>query len=133
VSELWSLAENLGRERDFRITRKSFAEEIALAIGLILKEDGRSRDVFAEDLTAFLGEKVSRAMLDAYASKARKEHSVPAQRLFAIVAISGRWDILDALISKFDVRIATFKDVALMETGKAYLNLRRLERKLDAE
>jgi len=95
------------------------AEKIARTVGKILKEDGRDREKIAEKVSELLGEKVSRAMIDAYSSQARREHPIPAHRLLALLSVTGRWDCLDALLCEWGMRIATPEDVKLLILGNA--------------
>ena len=64
-------------------------------VGSMLNSDERPREVIAAEMTVLLGEKVSRKMLDAYASPAREEHKVPFSRLLALVLVTKRHDLLD--------------------------------------
>jgi hypothetical protein len=76
-----------GLERRFNVTVATILNtEAAL---------GRSREVIAAEMSVLLDEEVSRAMLDAYASPARTEHKVPASRLWALIAVTQRLDLLD--------------------------------------
>lgn len=72
--------------------------QISRAVGTILKEDDRAREVIAAEMSVLLEEDISRFMLDAYSSPARPEHKVPASRLLALVAVTNRFDMLDGLL-----------------------------------
>jgi hypothetical protein len=85
----------------------------------MLNDDDRSREQIAADLSQFTGERISRAMLDAYSSKARREHPIPAHRLLALTVLTGRWDVFDALIFPLGVRLATGSDVDTLMLGNA--------------
>ena len=132
TEEGWTLLESLVHGESFAISRADFSEEIACAVGLMMKEDPRSRYELADDLSAFTSEKISKEMLDAYASKARKEHNIPAHRMLAITAITGRWDILNAVFQRLGVFVATRKDVEFAKLGNAYRAMRSIERSLES-
>jgi len=83
----------------------------------MLKDDSRSREEMASELSAFVGEPISMAMLNAYCSPARDKHGAPAYRFFALVALTGRWDLLDTLMQRFGVRVATQSDLKTLATG----------------
>ena len=72
--------------------------QISLAAATILNSDLRSRERIAADMSELLGEDVSRAMLDAYASPAREDHRVSMSRFLALVAVTARHDVLDLVL-----------------------------------
>jgi hypothetical protein len=72
--------------------------QVSEAASDILHGDERSREVIAAEMSRLLGEDVSRAMLDAYASPAREGHKVPMSRFLGLVAVTDRHDILDRLL-----------------------------------
>ena len=72
-----------------------FEARVNRAVGSMLNSDERSREVIAAEMSVLLGEEVTRAMLDAYASPARIEHKVPFSRLIALVVVTRRHDLLD--------------------------------------
>ena len=71
---------------------------ISATVATILNTDSRQREVIAAEMSVLLDEDVSRMMLDAYASPARAEHKVPMSRFFALVAVTGRHDLMDPLM-----------------------------------
>ncbi len=73
-------------------------QQISRAAGTILNSDPRSRAVIAAEMSELLGEEVSSAMLDAYASPARREHKVIMSRFLALVAVCERHDVLDQVL-----------------------------------
>lgn len=78
-----------------------FERRVNALVGAILNTEhaaGRPREVIAAEMSVILGEDVSRAMLDAYASPARTEHKVPFSRLMALIVVTGRQDMLDPLM-----------------------------------
>lgn len=60
--------------------RSSFARAISAA----MKESGKSRAKIAAEMTESLGEEITENMLNAYASEARQEHTIPHIRLLAL-------------------------------------------------
>ena len=72
-----------------------FEQRVNRMVGSMLNSDERPREVIAAEMSVLLGEEVSRAMLDAYASPARTEHKVPFSRLIALVLVTRRHDLLD--------------------------------------
>jgi len=75
--------------------------KFARAISLALKECPLSREEVAERMSDWLGEAVSRNMLDAYASEARENHQINLPRLAALVHATEDWRLLGLLPEMF--------------------------------
>jgi hypothetical protein len=75
---------------------------ISRAIALVLRECPLPRDDVAQRMGDFLGETVTIAMLNAYASQAREEHTISAIRLAALAHATGDIRALQALIDPLD-------------------------------
>lgn len=91
---------------------------IARTVGQIIASDGRPREVIAGEMTALLGDDtVSRAMLDAYSSPARDEHKVPFSRFLALVAVSGRHDLLDPLLRLIGAALLVGEEIHTARLG----------------
>lgn len=72
-------------------------------VGTILNTDERSRTVIAAEMSDLLDDRISKEMLDAYASPARTEHKVPASRLMALAVVTDRQDLLRPLLRKIGI------------------------------
>ena len=92
----------------------------ASAVGAMLSEDRRDRETMAEKVGALTGEKVTRFMLDAYASPAREEHNCSFARFLAIVAVTGRFDVLDAALVMIGARALEGDEMATARLGHLY-------------
>lgn len=90
---------------------------IAAAIARALKEDSRSRPEVAAAMTALLDEDVSRWMLDAYASPAREHHNISADRFLAFIAVTKRFDILDAALRRIGAALLVGEEIITAELG----------------
>src|SRR3546814_18590526 len=66
--------------------------QVSAAVGLILKEDLRSRAEIAGAMSALLAERVSPGMLDGYSSEARDQHNTSFARFLALIAATDRHD-----------------------------------------
>lgn len=91
--------------------------QVSAAVGIMLKDDPRSREEIAGAVSALLDEPVTKYMLDAYASEAREGHAVSAARLFALVAVTNRHDLLDALMRKIGASILVGEEIDLARMG----------------
>ncbi|MBB4284505.1 DNA transposition protein [Roseospira goensis] len=64
-------------------------DRIALAVSATLKECGRPREEIAQAMSTYLGERVSKDMLDKYASQGSEGHTIPAHRQIALCKVTG--------------------------------------------
>ena len=90
---------------------------VAASVARILREDGRERATIARELSAMLGEPVSKAMLDAYASEARDGHNISAARWWALIAVTGRFDVADSIARRAGARILSGDEIKAAELG----------------
>lgn len=78
---------------------------------------GRRREVVAAEMSVLLGEDVSRAMLDAYASPAREGHKVPMARFLALVSVCSRHDVLDRIMREIGAAVLVGEEVHTAQLG----------------
>jgi hypothetical protein len=105
---------------------------ISSAVGRALKEDNRDRAEIAGQMSSLLGEDVSRNMLNAYASEAREEHAISAHRFLALIAATGRLDILDVVISRIGGRVLVGEEVHTARVGHLMAQKQRIDEELRA-
>lgn len=72
-----------------RIRAATVRARVARAVSETLRDCGMPREDVARRMGEVLGEEVSVNMLNAYASEARAEHSIPYLRLLALVQVTG--------------------------------------------
>lgn len=101
--------------------------QICLAAATILNSDSRSRERIAADMSELLGEEVSRAMLDAYASPARDGHKVPMSRFLALIAATNRHDVLDQLLRPIGAALLVGEEVLTARLGHVERQIRELQ------
>lgn len=75
----------------------SLDARISRAVSVALQEAKGSRGTIAKQMSEYLGEAVSTAMLDAYASVARGQHRIPVARLMALIHATGDRRLLELL------------------------------------
>lgn len=112
-----------------------FERLIAAKVARALKDDVRSRDVIAAEMTDLLGEEVSRFMLDAYASEARDNHNISAGRFLALVAVTERYDLLDAAVRRIGAALLVGEEIMTARLGHLQSRLREIKseiRKVEA-
>ncbi len=93
----------------------SFEARIARAISLALTDCGVPRVEIAQRMTTFLGHKVSLAMLNAYASAAREEHTISLPRFLALMHATGDQRLLELLAEPFGLAVIERKHLPLIE------------------
>jgi hypothetical protein len=90
---------------------------------------GDTREVIAAKMSELLDEPISRAMLDAYSSPARTEHKVPASRLFALLVVTDRQDLLDPIMREIGAALLVGDEVRTARLG----HLQQLKQRIEAE
>ena len=101
-------------------------QRVAGLVATILNSDSRPRAIIAAEMSVMLAEDVSRQMLDAYASPARNEHKVPMSRFLALVAVTGRQDLLDPLLRQIGAALLVGEEVHTPRLGHILRQLGRL-------
>lgn len=103
---------------------------IASGVARILKDDSRSRFEVAGAVSALLDDDVSKYMLDAYSSESREAHRISAGRFLALVAATGRYDVLDAVCRQVGAGILVGEEIFLAEIGHLESQRRQLDARL---
>lgn len=88
---------------------------IARAIGIALRCCDKDRETIAKEMSDALGERVSRAMLDAYASEARTEHRITLERFIALIQVTGCLELLGFVSEQFDHAVVPKKYAPIVE------------------
>ncbi len=91
--------------------------QICELVGTVLASDPRSREEIAGAMSAVLNDHVTKPMLDAYASGARPDHKVPASRLFALLVVTDRADLLDPIMRKLGAALLRGEEVKTARMG----------------
>ncbi|MBB4100747.1 hypothetical protein [Sphingomonas kyeonggiensis] len=100
---------------------QDFDKLISSAVARCLAEDDGNRAEIAALLSMLLGERVSVQMLDAYASEARRIHRIPASRFLALIAVTRRFDLLDAVLREVGGKALDRSDARIFKLGVHYL------------
>ena len=100
---------------------EDFDKLVSSAVSRCLREHKGNRDEQAADLSYLLGEEISAAMLDSYSSEARREHKISASRFLALIAMTGRFDILDAVLREVGGKALDRYDAKVFHIGVDYV------------
>lgn len=127
--------------RDFEptpVVRRFDAEEIQawtaarrLARAISAALEGFRREEVAAAMSEQLGETISKATLDAYASQ-EKPHAIPAHRLAALYKATGDERLINALLNDLGLIAVPAKYEALLKRERARELKERLEREEQA-
>lgn len=105
---------------------------VSRAISETLAEHGHSRASVAQAMSEHLGEEVTEAMLNKYASQAATSHAIPAHRLVALTAVTGDPRLLNALLADIGLIAIPAKYEALIRRELAKEAADRLTREAGA-
>lgn len=90
---------------------------IAACVGRVLREHDKSRYDIAAHMSELLSEDVSKHMLDAYAAEAREDFNISLHRFLALIAVSKRYDVLDALVRRIGAAILVGEEINTARLG----------------
>lgn len=110
-----------------RVRADTVAQRVSRAVAMVLIDHAADRETVAEAMSAYLGERVSRAMLDAYASPRREEHRITVTRLVALCHATGDVRPLAALTDLLGHAVVERRWVAAIEA------VQLLERRADID
>jgi hypothetical protein len=132
----WTPPSPVARFDEDRVRASSVAERISRAVAAALKDSGEDREVIAARMSEFLGAKVSRHMLDSYASQAREDHAISIVRFVALLHATGDRRLLEVLAQMFDWAVVERRylkmiDLAAMQERED--EMRRQRKNLAAE
>ncbi|MGO6954129.1 hypothetical protein ELI24_17155 [Rhizobium ruizarguesonis] len=114
----------------------SLAGKLSKAVALTMEESGMTREELATAVSDVTKSPISKAMLDAYASQAREQHSISAVRLAALITITEDPRALNVLLEDAGFIVIPKKYEALLKRERARElreQLEREERAADAE
>lgn len=106
--------------------------QVASAVSYALKDDDRTRDEIAGALSAMVDQPVSKFMLDAYASEARDQHAISVDRFLALIAVTNRYDLLDALVRQIGAALLVGEEIYTARIGDIETRIARLQDELKA-
>lgn len=105
---------------------------VASAVSQILKSDPGTRYDIAAGMSALLDDEVSKLMLDAYSAEARDTHNISVSRFLALVAETGRFDVLAALLSRIGCSLVVGEEIHTVRLGHIEAQMRRLQAEKNA-
>lgn len=111
-----------------QIRAATIGSRIVKAMSVALKECGKTRDKVAADMSDYLGETVSKQMLDAYVSEARTTHSISFARFAALVHATGDNRLLTILPELFGFAVVEERLLPAIEDAMLIDKIERLSK-----
>ncbi|MBS7539740.1 DNA transposition protein [Ancylobacter lacus] len=106
----------------------SWRDRVARAVRETLDATKMPRDAVAEEMSAWLGEDVPRAMLDAYASLAKSEHTISFLRVIALGVVTGDPRLLQLAAETLGRAVIESRYVGAIEEAMAVEAIEQMER-----
>jgi len=113
----WEPPPLVKRFDEVRVRAGTLRQRIALAVSETLKESEMSREEIANGMTEWLGEEMSKNMLDAYASQSREEHSISLLRVLALLHVTGDMRLLQLAADLFGHSVIENRYLPWVEVG----------------
>lgn len=112
-----------------QVRASTLAGRISRAVAATLRDCGLERREVAARMSAFLGEPVSAAMLDAYSSQARGDHNISAVRFAALLHATGDARLLALLAEPFGLAVVERRLLPLLELAEVHEQMDALRRR----
>ncbi len=111
-------AEPVRRFDPERVRAATIEGTVCRAVAQALRECEVDRGEIARRMSEFLGETVSKSMLDAYASQGRAGHRISTSRLVALVHATGDFRLLQVLAEPFRCSVVENKWLRWIKVGQ---------------
>lgn len=115
-----------------RVRAATITMRVARAISEALKNDGRSRADIAREMSTYLGDTVTEAMINQYASPSNDKHNIPAHRLLALLAVTKDARLINTVLDGTGLVAVHEKYEALIRREMAKEARERLDREIAA-
>lgn len=128
----WQPPEVVQRFEDVRVRASTLRQKLALGVAETLKGSDLERPDIAEKMADWLGEDVSKNLLDRYASQAAEEHVIPLLRLIALIHVTGDVRILQMIAEMFGHSVVEDRFLPWIEVGQLAEKKDEFDRAFDA-
>lgn len=125
----WQPPAVVARFEPARVKGATWEMRFARAVSETLHDCGLGREEVAARMSAFLGERVSVNMLNAYASTARPEHRLTLGRLLALLHATGDRRLLEMIGAECGWAVVERKFLPLIELAAVQEAEARLKRR----
>lgn len=114
----WEPPQVVERFEPERVKAFSIKNVIAKGVAATCDASSMKRDEIAAGMSEFLGETISVNMLNAYASEAREDHTIPFYRLMALVKVTGDKRLLQLGTDMVDASVIDNTFLTWVEVGQ---------------
>lgn len=113
----WQPPETVARFPEEQVRAVSLPARISRAVATALHDAEACRETIAARMSAFLGERVSPSMLDAYASQAREGHNISVTRFLALLHATRDRRLLELLAEPMGWAVIDRRHLPLIEVA----------------
>jgi hypothetical protein len=113
----WQPPEAVTRFPEEQVRAASFAARVSRAVAVALADADVDRETIAARMSSFLGERVSPAMLDAYASQAREDHRISVPRLMGLLHATRDRRLLELIAEPMGWAVIERRHLPLIEVA----------------
>lgn len=128
----WQPPRTVARYAEEQVRAASIAGRVSRAVSAALRDSELSREDIAARMAAYLGEAVSTAILDAYASPAREGHRISVPRLMALLHATQDRRLLELLAEPMGWAVIERRYLPLIEVAAIREKEDELRRTRDA-
>ena len=129
----WDPPEPAVRFEEAKVRGATLGARFCRAMAAALKECGAPREDVARRMGEYLGEEVSKPMLDAYVSEARETHTINIIRFAALVHATRDMRLLSLLPDLFGFAVVDERYVSLIRAARIREKAAELDKLADAE
>jgi len=112
-----------------KIKGADISSQVCRALKMALEDCQLSRDEIAEIMSAYLGETVSKTMIDAYVSQAKEAHTINLPRFAAFVHATGDMRLLSLLPDLFGHAVIPEKYISAVNEAITTDQIETLQKK----
>lgn len=113
----WEPPQPVARFPEGLVRAATLAGRVSRAVAAALTEAEECRETIAARMSSFLGERVSPAMLDAYASQARDDHRISVPRFVALLHATRDRRLLELLAEPMGWAVIERRHLPLIEVA----------------
>jgi hypothetical protein len=113
----WQPPQPVARFPEEQVRAVSLPARISRAVAAALHDAEADRETIATRMSAFLGERVSPSMLDAYASQAREGHNISVTRFLALLHATRDRRLLELLAEPLGWAVIERRHLPLIEVA----------------
>lgn len=131
----WEPPQPVVRFEPARVRAATLSGQIARAVSEALRDAaaaGTPREEIAARMSVITGERISKSMLDAYASQAREQHAISLPRFLALVQATADRRLLELLAEPMGWAVIERADLPLIELARLQAHADDVDRRIKA-